>query len=75
MSKSALYNEALSHRPPQIRCRNCRRVITSVNPSDPAGNVWWKHVRTGLMLCALGVDSTRLAIPMQHRRPTTVSHG
>jgi hypothetical protein len=75
MSKSAVYNEALSHRTPAIRCRNCRKVITTVNPGDPAGNVWWKHVTTGLMLCALGIDSTRLANPMQPRRAATVSHG
>jgi hypothetical protein len=60
MSKSALYNEALSQPATKIKCRHCRRLITTFENNS---GLWWKHVTTGLIVCGDVAGTLHVANP------------
>jgi hypothetical protein len=63
MSKSALYNEALSRPATKVRCRHCRRAITTFENDT---ELWWKHVTTNLIVCG-DAGTLRVAKPPASR--------
>jgi hypothetical protein len=68
MSKSALYNEALSQPAAKIKCRHCRRLITTFTPfavgEGSDDNPWWIHVTTHLIVCGdPAADTLHIANP------------
>jgi hypothetical protein len=64
MSKSALYNEALSQPAATVKCRHCRRVITTFENNS---ELWWKHVTTNLIVCGDPAGTLRVAKPAASR--------